>query len=103
MSTASTSEKRTPCFRRFAWALLGSQVTFMYVLYTYLCATSTAAEGLAGKGWRGPTIDELDHERIVRPAPAGRVPGAGDPGPTGGLAYGMAWVPGSAAFAGPVL
>jgi hypothetical protein len=35
MSTASASEKRTPCFRRFAWAFFGSQVVLMYVYYTY--------------------------------------------------------------------
>src|SRR5205807_1948555 len=35
MSTASTSEKRIPCFAKFAWAFFGSQVAVMYVLYAY--------------------------------------------------------------------
>lgn len=36
-STLSASEKRTPCFRKFVAALVGSHTAVTYALYAYVC------------------------------------------------------------------
>ena len=83
-STASASENRTPCFRKFAAAFRGSQITATYVYYAYRVAMSTdaAMDGLTAAAHPRPRSVSFGGRRVqplvrLRPLPAsgrGRLP-----------------------------
>ena len=65
-STPSASEKRTPCLRRFARALIGSQAVATYVLYAYHARRQGpwAAEVIDDRG--AAMSRESDRDRLQR-------------------------------------
>lgn len=64
--TPSASEKRTPCFRRLAFAFLGSQATFMYASYAYQAPTSRSCRRLGCEP--RASLNVVDQVRCVRVA-----------------------------------